>query len=178
MVKLNKAEIIEKYQRFLNEEHIFGIDFPISDEFARYIYFKYVHPNFKIQYLDENSRKADKMISRQINFTKLSLLRVKYFRNGNSSKGIKEGFVYCITNPAFKGWYKIGSSVDVYDRLNSYQTYSPLRDYKLECYYFSENRIKEEFSYHKSLNAEGEWIKGDINSIIKLFKEKKINSAR
>ncbi|URQ04224.1 hypothetical protein vBEclMUFV01_256 [Enterobacter phage vB_EclM-UFV01] len=175
---MTKTEIIEKYSKFLYAEGIEGIDFPINDEFAKFIYLKYVHPQYKLQYLDVNSRKSDKMISRQVNFTKLSLLRVKYFRNGNSSKGIKEGFIYCITNPAFKGWYKIGSSVDVYDRLNSYQTYSPLRDYKLECYYFSENRIKEEFSYHKSLNAEGEWIKGDINSIIKLFKEKKINSAR
>ena len=175
---MNKLEIIKKYSNYLDAENIKGIDFPINNDFARYIYFKYVHPNFKIQHLDNGSRSSDKMISRQINFTKLSLLRVKYFRNGNTSKGIKEGFIYCITNPAFKGWYKIGSSVDVYDRLNSYQTYSPLRDFKLECYYFSENRLKEEFSYHKSLNANGEWIEGDVINIIKLFKEKKIDSAR
>lgn len=175
---MNVNEIINQYSHYLNEEGITGIDFDINTEFAKYIYFKYIHPNFKLQYTDTASRKSDKLISRQVNFTKLSLLRVKYSRNGNSSKGIKEGFIYCITNPAFEGWYKIGSTVDVYDRLNTYQSYCPLRDYKLECYYFSDKRFEEEFSFHKALNADGEWIKGDINPIIDLFKENKIKSAR
>ncbi|ANM46486.1 hypothetical protein BI036_gp267 [Morganella phage vB_MmoM_MP1] len=174
---MTKTEIINKYSKFLDEEGIIGIDFDINTEFAKYIYLKYVYHNFKIQYASVSRRKLDKLISRQINFTKLSLLRVKYFRNNNSSKGIKEGFVYCITNPAFEGWYKIGSTVDVYDRLNTYQSYCPLRNYKLECYYFSDKRFEEEFSFHKALNADGEWIKGDVRPIIKLFKENKIKSA-
>ena len=42
-----------------------------------------------------------------------------------------EGEVYVITNPAWKDWYKIGKAVDARDRLNSYQTSSPHRDYVL-----------------------------------------------
>lgn len=141
------------------------------------MYFKYEYDDFNLKYLKVNKRTFDRIISTQVLYMVLSLLRVKYFRNGNSAKGIKEGFIYCITNPSFKGWYKIGSTLDVYDRLNSYQSYDPNRSYKLEKFYFSENRIKEEFSYHKSLNADGEWIKGDVNPIIALFKEKKILSA-
>lgn len=175
---MDKAEIIKQYSAYLNEEGITGIDFDINTEFAKYIYFKYVYPNYKLKYIAVSERKLDKILSTQITYTKLSLLRVKYFRNGNSSKGIKEGFIYCVTNPAFEGWYKIGSTVDVYDRLNTYQSYCPLRDYKLECYYFSDKRFEEEFSFHKALNADGEWIKGDINPIIGLFKENKIKSAR
>ena len=171
-------EIIDQYSKYLDAEGIVGIDFEINTEFAKYIYLKYVYPNFKIKYTDTSSRKSNKLISRQINFTKLSLLRVKYYRNGNSSKGIKEGFIYCVTNPAFVGWYKIGSTVDVYNRLNTYQTYCPNRDYKLECYYFSDNRFEEESSFHRALLASGEWIQGDVNSIIALFREKKIKSAK
>lgn len=79
-----------------------------------------------------------------------------------------------MTNPAFPNHFKIGSSIDVKKRINSYQSYSPFRDFKLENYYFSHNRFKEEFEYHSSMNFEGEWCKGDVQPIIKLFQTKKV----
>jgi hypothetical protein len=45
---------------------------------------------------------------------------------------ISHGEVYIITNPAWKGWIKIGMAVESKDRLKAYQTSSPLRDYKLK----------------------------------------------
>ncbi|MGL4519205.1 MAG: GIY-YIG nuclease family protein [Phocaeicola sp.] len=44
--------------------------------------------------------------------------------------------MYAISNPAWPGFIKIGKSVDVFDRLNNYQTSSPLRDYTLIGYAF------------------------------------------
>jgi len=43
---------------------------------------------------------------------------------------VKEGYVYVITNPAWPDWVKIGMAIDAEDRLNGYQTSSPMRDYE------------------------------------------------
>ena len=42
-----------------------------------------------------------------------------------------EGFLYVIANPAWEEWVKIGMAVNAEDRLKSYQTSSPFRDYEL-----------------------------------------------
>ena len=42
-----------------------------------------------------------------------------------------EGHVYLIHNPRFPGWVKVGRAYDPVDRLASYQTSSPHRDYQL-----------------------------------------------
>tara|TARA_R110000803_G_scaffold37410_3_gene80626 strand:+ start:2756 stop:3127 length:372 start_codon:yes stop_codon:yes gene_type:complete len=46
-----------------------------------------------------------------------------------SEDGIQAGSVYVITNKAWPEWVKIGRAIDAEDRLRSYQTGSPLRDY-------------------------------------------------
>jgi len=48
------------------------------------------------------------------------------------SRGKKNGYIYIISNPAWKGYYKIGRTVDIHSRMGSYQTSSPHRDYYLE----------------------------------------------
>ncbi len=69
----------------------------------------------------------------------LSLLRYKK-SVGGTYKDIKEGIVYVITNPAWLTKLKIGMTIDLDERLKSYQTYSPLRDYKVEKYAFVQDR--------------------------------------
>ncbi|MEK9820466.1 MAG: hypothetical protein VW443_12860, partial [Pseudomonadales bacterium] len=39
---------------------------------------------------------------------------------------IKEGYVYAIRNKAWPEWVKIGKAIDAQDRLNGYQTSSPM----------------------------------------------------
>lgn len=41
------------------------------------------------------------------------------------------GFLYVITNPAWKGWSKIGRTTNAVSRHRTYQTASPFRDYRL-----------------------------------------------
>lgn len=167
-------EIVSRYDRYLIREGVHDTLFDVSDDLVKAIYFKYEYPKFKLQYLDLTENQYDKLISTQLNYTRLSFLRVKYYRNGNSAKEIKEGYVYCVTNPAFVGYFKIGSSIDVKKRLSTYQSYSPRRDFNLESYYFSHDRFKEEKAYHDALCAEGEWIEGKIKPIKELFDSKKI----
>ena len=55
--------------------------------------------------------------------------------------GAQEGYVYVITNKAWPEWVKIGRAIDANDRLRSYQTNSPLRDYWIVySQYFEEGR--------------------------------------
>lgn len=74
---------------------------------------------------------------------------------------IKEGFIYIIENPAWPNMYKIGMTIDTEERLNSYQTYSPKRDYKIRGYRFVQDRRVAEKELHKLLESErqlGEWF--------------------
>ena len=76
----------------------------------------------------------------------------------------KEGEVYAIANKAWDGWIKIGMAVDAEDRLNSYQTSSPLRDYVLLHRSFFNDRRRAEAEAHKKAETlaeerKGEWFK-------------------
>ena len=54
------------------------------------------------------------------------------------------GHIYILSNPAWKGWYKVGMAVEATDRLPTFQTGSPFRDYKLEYYkHFKDRRSAE-----------------------------------
>jgi hypothetical protein len=78
----------------------------------------------------------------------------------------KSGEVYIITNSAWPEWVKIGQSMSAEDRLNNYQTGSPMRDYKLAYAVFSKDRRRAEREAHKraELVAErnGEWFKMSV----------------
>lgn len=86
----------------------------------------------------------------------------------------KEGYVYIITNPAWPDWVKIGMAVDAEDRLNGYQTSSPMRDYKLEYSVKSNDRRRAEREAHKKAlkkcdNSHGEWFKMSVGEAIELL---------
>lgn len=163
-------DIVDQYEAYLNKENIHGM-FDITDELVTHIFFEYVYHNTKIKHTPGNRRSKCKLIARQLNFTRLSLLRVKYARNGFKSKGIQEGYVYGITNKAFPGYMKIGSATSVYERLDQYQTYCPDRDYVLECYYFSNNRYQDEFEWHENLPNKNEWCLCNTKVIIPKFED-------
>ena len=87
----------------------------------------------------------------------------------------KDGYVYVISNPAWKGWYKVGMAVDSQDRCGSYHTSSPHRDYRLEySKYFLNRKVAEEIAHDViseiSLDRNGEWFKVSVNKIRKIIK--------
>ena len=67
-----------------------------------------------------------------------------------------EGSVYVIANKAWDGWVKVGMAIDAEDRLKSYQTSSPFRDYMLYYSYTTSNRRKSEAEAHKLLEQKYE----------------------
>ena len=76
------------------------------------------------------------------------------------------GEVYVINNPSWPEWVKIGMAVDAMDRLKSYQTSSPLRDYKLLYSATTKDRRKTESIAHKQASKiaerRGEWFKMSV----------------
>lgn len=55
-----------------------------------------------------------------------------------------EGWVYAIFNPAWPGHVKIGSALDLRDRLKVYNTSSPYRDFQVvAAYRFGDRRAAE-----------------------------------
>ena len=76
----------------------------------------------------------------------------------------KSGYVYAITNPAWPGWVKVGMAVDAMDRLNSYQTSSPNRDFELIASFPSTDKHRDEKKAHiifreRCSEQSGEWFK-------------------
>ena len=82
---------------------------------------------------------------RQVVTNRLEMLLLHLCQNYTTSK---EGEVYVITNKAWDGWVKIGMAVDAEDRLNSYQTSSPHRDYILIHKEFFSDRRRAEAQAH------------------------------
>ena len=106
----------------------------------------------------------------QISFIRKNILGLMYKEN-NSAKGIKEGYVYAIHNPAWEEYVKIGVAIDVYDRLASYQTSSPFRDYEVIGYVYSNDRLALEKEIHAKFERKNEWIKTDKSTIKRFLKD-------
>ena len=88
----------------------------------------------------------------------------------------KRGYVYAISNPAWPGWVKVGMAVDANDRLKSYQTSSPKRDYILISAFKTENKNKDEKKAHFILRKKcseqlGEWFKISVEDAISVINE-------
>jgi len=85
------------------------------------------------------------------------------FSSLENYKSNLEGQVYIITNPAWEGWVKVGMAVDAEDRLNSYQTSCPFRDYMLYYSYETKDRRKAESEAHSKLDEKferrNEWFR-------------------
>ena len=94
---------------------------------------------------------------------------------------IKEGYVYAIVNAAWPEWVKIGKALDAEDRLNGYQTSSPMRDYKLvHSVYFEDRNVAERKAHTLAAfktahpwnkHDNGEWFKLTEIEAIEILKE-------
>lgn len=90
-------------------------------------------------------------------------------------KQILQGYVYAIRNKAWPDWIKIGKAVDAEDRLNGYQTSSPMRDYELINSVYFDDRNKAERDAHKVAERKGErkgeWFKLTEEQALEVLRE-------
>jgi hypothetical protein len=92
----------------------------------------------------------------------LTLLRQEHT---NQRIDVSAGYVYGLSNLVFPGWLKIGSCVDLVERLAQYQTSDPLRRYvyKFSVFVDSRSKIEELMHNHPDLapcrSGNTEWFK-------------------
>ena len=93
---------------------------------------------------------------------------------------VKFGYVYAIRNPAWPDWIKIGKAVDAEDRLRSYHTGSPMRDYKLVHAVFFDDRNEAERKAHLLAAAKTThpWNKNDNGEWFRLTEEQAMEVLR
>ena len=88
---------------------------------------------------------------------------------------VAEGAVYVMTNPSWEGWVKVGMAVDAEDRLKSYQTSSPYRDYELKYIIKTVDRRKSEAEAHTALEQKyerrNEWFLCSPSQAIEVLHE-------
>jgi hypothetical protein len=78
------------------------------------------------------------------------------------------GYLYIISNENFKGWLKVGVTTNLKNRLHTYQTASPYRNYKLEYSIFhpqyleAEKKIKETMKFFAK-DQKNEWFLVDLH---------------
>ena len=86
-----------------------------------------------------------------------------------------EGQVYIVSNPAWEGWVKVGMAIDSDDRIKSYQTSSPYRDYELKYIMKTEDRRKSEAEAHTALEQKyerrNEWFLCSPSQAIEVLNE-------
>lgn len=90
----------------------------------------------------------------------LTLLKLNFERNIKFHQ-IDAGIVYMIENPVYNNHYKIGMTIDLNSRLDSYQTYDPYKSFKVLKYDFVLNRSHFErriLSHPNITNESGEWV--------------------
>lgn len=154
-----RSEVLKKLQ--LSGNYI--IDLDLVDRFGE-IYSGNKTPKGTVSEVRLNRRLAA-----------LSLVKQKRI-NGIPAKDIKEGFIYILSNPAWKEYYKVGYSIEPRDRLKQYQTGCPFSDYKLEGYYFSFDVRKTEKEIHdklKQFHVKGEWFSLDVQNLRKFILRQK-----
>ena len=76
-------------------------------------------------------------------------------------------YVYVISHPQYKGYYKVGITNNYKNRLNSYQTSDPNKAYKMEYFYVTPHFRKTEKYIHEKFYNQFEWIKGKLEDIKK-----------
>ena len=86
------------------------------------------------------------------------------------------GYIYAFKNPAFKGWVKIGKTTNLKNRLRSFNTGSPFKDF--ECVHsidIPKTKLKtceKKILKETSLQAEesnGEWRKICSKKLMNIF---------
>ena len=86
------------------------------------------------------------------------------------------GFIYIMRcDSAWEGWVKAGEAARVSERLRTYQTYSPHRDYVLVAAVYVANRGEAEKKLHEELEKHGqhdhEWFEVCIETAMAVIEE-------
>ena len=86
-------------------------------------------------------------------------------RSDQGSNYKEEKYVYVISHPKFPGEYKVGIAKNWEQRLSSYQTSDPDRQYKLEFKHLTPQFRETEKYIHETFPNKHEWVAADLDEI-------------
>ncbi|MDI9313078.1 MAG: DNA methyltransferase [Hydrotalea sp.] len=93
-------------------------------------------------------------------------------RTDGGAGGAIAGYIYIISNKAYKGQLKVGVAKDPKARLNNYQTSDPKRGFTLEKAYQTPFNIEIETMIHNHYQSLYEWVAtDDIEEVFNQIKE-------
>ena len=98
-------------------------------------------------------------------------LYIKTLAYSKKNKLVKPTYIYVISNPAWGEYVKIGKANNVKDRLFSYNTSSPHRDYKCEYSIKVTNAYDIEQHFKKTYNTTHEWVKLSVSEAIQVIEQ-------
>lgn len=158
-----KTGFVEKIEEILHTESVYE-SFKLTEGLVNYLVFQVlkVHKTAKPEY---GKARRTKYYNRYRRNVAMALLVLQHKRDGKSAKNIKAGYVYAISSPRHDE-IKIGESIDVIDRLRSYQTYCPNRSFYIVKYVFSYNRKEAERKVKEALNCTYEWTSKSKDLVI------------
>jgi len=85
----------------------------------------------------------------------------------------RHGDIYVIYNPAYPGWVKVGCALDATDRLNSFQTATPYRNFSLRWSKRTRDKLTTESLCHerlaKTYERKGEWFRTQPSKAIRIL---------
>lgn len=89
-----------------------------------------------------------------------------------NSKG--DGIIYLVENEMYPGWIKCGMTVNMSNRLNSYNCYDPLKRFRIITEKSVSNRRKSEAFLKRELESvsslsNGEWFRIEKEQALKIF---------
>ena len=98
------------------------------------------------------------------------------FSNFEKYESVKSGYVYVVSNYAWPDWVKIGKAIDVDERLGTFQTGSPFRNYKLIHWVYADDRHQAESKAHISAakKTKHPWNKPDNGEWFRLTHDEAI----
>lgn len=124
-------------------------------------------------FLREKTNKSHKTCveyyNRRANYVARALIPALH-KLGKLDRNTKAGYVYAITHHKFPGWIKVGETLDVIDRLNSYQTYAPDRSFELLFYTFVWDRKASEKEIISKFYSKNEWVNSTNSAVIRQIK--------
>ena len=134
----------------------------------------YFHSPIGTRVKGTGKRKHCSKLCKRTNIARQNRIRTLY-KMLNKEKEPKKGFVYCITNPSFEGWVKVGKTVSIKPRLCSFNGSTPYKNFKEEYKKEFENYTRAEYFILCKLNqvseqASGEWFKINLEKAITLIK--------
>ena len=94
-------------------------------------------------------------------------------RTAQGSDRVTYKYVYVISNPRYPGEYKVGITSDMKRRLSHYQTSDPERGYQVDYSHHTPQFRAIEKAIHTdpALRVRGEWVKGELDLIIRKIKQ-------